>query len=377
MKTVKTLEVGQFGPAEILNSLCDGAYITDTERRIVFWNQAAERITGWSAAEVVGQSCFSNILAHLDKDGNPLCGKENCPLHRSIVTRRSSDAPQLVFAKTKAGTRVPVEVTVSPLVDGEGRVIGGVEMFRDASDALAEMTRAHIIQQNALRCDVPEDARLAVSTCYRPRDLVGGDFYQIEHLDGPRYVILVADVMGHGVSSALHTMQLHALWEDLRDECAHPALVFTSINRSVRAMAPDEGYFATALCVVVDVETGRLTYAQAGHPPPLLLHADGVISQLEAGQPALGLVDRFQFKEQEGVLGPGERLLAFTDGAVEINNMRDEELGFSGLGEIWRDVAADRPLGPEGMIRFQESLLAYSGCIHLPDDLTLIEVARR
>ena len=80
----------EFNAPELLNLLADGAYITDTDRRIVFWNQAAQRITGWGAAEVVGRRCQENILVHVDKDGHPLCGHEHCPLHRSIVTGQPS-----------------------------------------------------------------------------------------------------------------------------------------------------------------------------------------------------------------------------------------------------------------------------------------------
>ena len=60
----------------LLNSLADGAYITDVDRKILFWNHAAERITGWPAQEVVGRTCHDNLLVHEDKDGHPLCGKE-------------------------------------------------------------------------------------------------------------------------------------------------------------------------------------------------------------------------------------------------------------------------------------------------------------
>jgi PAS domain-containing protein len=70
----------------LLNSLADGLYVTDLDRRILFWNSAAERITGWAAQEVVGRTCFDNILCHVDKDGHALCGQEYCPLPRSIVT---------------------------------------------------------------------------------------------------------------------------------------------------------------------------------------------------------------------------------------------------------------------------------------------------
>jgi len=65
----------------VINSLSDGVYICDTERRITYWSESAVRITGWSQADVVGKHCFDNVLCHIDKDGHRLCENEFCPLH--------------------------------------------------------------------------------------------------------------------------------------------------------------------------------------------------------------------------------------------------------------------------------------------------------
>ena len=109
----------------ILDSLSDGVYVCDKDRRIVFWNQGAERITGWKASEVIGRQCLDDVLCHVDKDGHRLCGEEFCPLHRSMVVGAASSVPMIVFARGKDGHRVPTQVTVSPIRDGDGEVIGG------------------------------------------------------------------------------------------------------------------------------------------------------------------------------------------------------------------------------------------------------------
>ena len=64
---------------QILDSLGDGVYVTDLDRKITYWNKAAERITGWKAEEILGHDCFDDILCHVDKDGHCMCGKEYCP----------------------------------------------------------------------------------------------------------------------------------------------------------------------------------------------------------------------------------------------------------------------------------------------------------
>src|SRR5689334_18384224 len=178
--TVPITLLTEFSSAELLNLLADGAYITDTDRRIVFWNEAAEKITGWSAQEVVGRYCRDNILVHVDKDGHPLCGKEHCPLHRCIVTGQGSVEPLLIFAQHRRGTRVPVEVTVAPIRSHDGHVIAGIEVFRDMTEGVRDQLQAKEIQDFSVKCVLPDDSRVKFETYYQPREIVGGDFFRIE-----------------------------------------------------------------------------------------------------------------------------------------------------------------------------------------------------
>lgn len=367
------MDISELSVRALLNSLPEGAYITDLDRRILYWNKAAEQITGWPADEVVGRSCFENILCHIDKDGHPLCGKEYCPLHRSIVTEAPSDQPLLIFAQTRSGRRVPVEVTVAPLRNGSGEVVGGIELFRDVTESVSEIRRAKVIQENALRCPLPRDNRLEFAVHRVPRDMIGGDFHRIEHLGGAYYAVFVADVAGHGVSAALYAMQLRALWEDLRPELRDPGRFCAAINRRVRAIAPEEGYFATAVHLVLNAETGQLAYVRAGHPAPLIRRADGAMCELGQNAPALGMVEDASFETGVETLAPGDTVLAYTDGAIEVSDLQGRELGVEGLVELFAD--GDGAALPD-LAALEEQLLAYSSCIHLPDDITLIAVRR-
>ncbi len=152
----RDLNLERLGVGTILDALSDGVYVTDSDRRIIAWNEAAEKITGWKREEVVGKSCWDDILVHIDKDGHALCGHEYCPLHRAIVTGKRSPSSLMVFAKNRAGERIPVEVTVSPLKDSEGRIVGGIEIFRDLGAMVRDLDRARIIQAQALECQIPK-----------------------------------------------------------------------------------------------------------------------------------------------------------------------------------------------------------------------------
>ena len=119
---------------KMLDELYDGVYFVDTDRRILYWNAAAERLSGYAAADVVGSLCHDNILDHTDSAGCHLC-RERCPLVAAIETGKQ--VCKRVFLKHKEGNRIAVEVRVSPVMDERGRTIGAVEVFRDAGSDLA------------------------------------------------------------------------------------------------------------------------------------------------------------------------------------------------------------------------------------------------
>jgi diguanylate cyclase (GGDEF)-like protein/PAS domain S-box-containing protein len=131
---------------DILDQLINGVYTTDLNRVITYWNRAAEKITGYSAEEVVGKRCADNILVHVDGEGNSLC-TGMCPLAFSMADGNTREA--LVYLKHKEGYRVPVHVRTTPLRDEEGKVIGGVEIFEDASNLISQEEKSSILERLA------------------------------------------------------------------------------------------------------------------------------------------------------------------------------------------------------------------------------------
>ena len=131
----------------IIKNLHDGLYLTDRDRQITYWNPAAEAITGYRAEEVIGHSCADNILMHVDDQGRSLC-KGLCPLAKTIQDGETRQAT--VFLRHKEGHRVPVSVRVTPLKDGQGEIIGGIELFADASEQQAREERLCKLEKLAL-----------------------------------------------------------------------------------------------------------------------------------------------------------------------------------------------------------------------------------
>jgi diguanylate cyclase (GGDEF)-like protein/PAS domain S-box-containing protein len=119
---------------KLLDNLYDGVYFVDRTRRILFWNEGAQRLSGYSREEVVGSYCFENTLIHTDENGCHLC-EAGCPLVKTIET--GLPVSKRVFLRHKDQRRIAVDAHVMPLRDDRGEIVGGIEIFRDASSMVA------------------------------------------------------------------------------------------------------------------------------------------------------------------------------------------------------------------------------------------------
>ena len=131
----------------ILDSLYDGVYFVDMNRRITYWNKGAERITGYASSEAVGISCSDSLLVHIDDNGVDLC-KAGCPLAQTLTDGRERETE--AYLQHKDGHRLPVSIRVSPLRDASGRIVGAVETFSDNSSKAALLQRIDQLQKESL-----------------------------------------------------------------------------------------------------------------------------------------------------------------------------------------------------------------------------------
>jgi len=114
----------------LLANISDGVYFTDRNRIIIYWNKAAEQITGYSAGEVLGHGCQDNVLIHVDDRGRSLC-QSHCPMAHTINDLKPRQSH--VFLHHKLGHRIPVYIRTAPLVNEKGELVGGAEFFTDES----------------------------------------------------------------------------------------------------------------------------------------------------------------------------------------------------------------------------------------------------
>ncbi|RMF08176.1 MAG: diguanylate cyclase [Candidatus Neomarinimicrobiota bacterium] len=131
----------------LFNHLYDGLYFVDRDRRITFWNRAAEEITGHRSEDVLHFRCRDNILNHVDAQGNSLC-LTACPLTKAMEGDTISEDE--IFLHHKNGHRIPVSVRAIPLKDEEGRITGAAEMFTEITPKQALETRVRELEKLAL-----------------------------------------------------------------------------------------------------------------------------------------------------------------------------------------------------------------------------------
>ena len=119
-----------------------------------------------------------------------------------------------------------------------------------------------------------EESAVRICSHYRSTHLVGGDCFNVLQVSDSALSVLISDVMGHGVRAALVTAMLRALEEQLGEKAADPALLLTEMNRALCHIfkGTDTLVFASACCLTVDVGRGTVTFANAGHPSPIMVH---------------------------------------------------------------------------------------------------------
>lgn len=132
----------------LLESIFDGVYCVDLDRKITYWNAGAERLTGYSKEEVIGRGCDDNILRHVDADGNQLC-LTGCPLADTINDGEMREAE--VYLHHKMGHRMPVFVRSAPTHDADGSITGAVEIFADNSKSVNTLKELEELQQEVFR----------------------------------------------------------------------------------------------------------------------------------------------------------------------------------------------------------------------------------
>ncbi|MCL4807376.1 MAG: SpoIIE family protein phosphatase [Thermoanaerobaculia bacterium] len=249
-----------------------------------------------------------------------------------------------------------------------------VEAFLEKEKIESSLRLAYEIQMGMLPTRFPERPELDVFGTLRPAKTVGGDLYDFR-LDGDRLWFVVGDVSGKGVPAALFMAVTKVLFGASVEVETSPAAVMARVNRAL-CRENGQSLFVSAFLGRLDVATGELEYANAGHNRPYLLGKDGAVSALAAGTSlVLAVNEDFEYRTERVRLDPGDGVFLFTDGVTEAINERDELFSESRL-EAYLASANGRSATDlvEGAVR---ALDAFAGRAPQFDDITALSIRFR
>lgn len=249
-----------------------------------------------------------------------------------------------------------------------------IELANQRMDIELEFGRR--IQTNMLPQDLPQIEGWSFSAYYQPARQMGGDFYDWFMLPGNsgRIGFVIADVVDKGIAAAIYMTLSRSMIRSAALTGGPPAHVLRQANewiiRDGRA-----ALFLTVFYAIVDAQTGKLTFSNAGHNPPILLHAkEGKLSQLKTEGKLMGYLEQIQIEQAEDRLNPGDSLVLYTDGVTEVFNASGEAFGESRLMDL---VLSSRGLRAEDLqAKIMAALQDFTQGLPLSDDITLVCLCR-
>ena len=220
----------------------------------------------------------------------------------------------------------------------------------------------------------PERSEFEIFASMDPAKEVGGDFYDFFFIDPDNLCFLIADVADKGVPAALYMMVAKTLLKSEGQRLGEPDQILTCVNQ-ILAEDNERCMFASVFCAILDVRSGEVRFANAGHNPPLLIGTEGArYLRLKPGF-MLGPVPDTVYETERITLSPGDTIFLYTDGVTEARNRADTAYGEPQLLSALQRVAQ---LDPTGLIHFiRADVLRHADGAPQSDDVTMIAIRYR
>ena len=233
-----------------------------------------------------------------------------------------------------------------------------------------ELHIAQLIQQQFLPSELPELRGWHLAAFYRPARTIGGDFYDLIALADGQVMVIVGDVTDKGVPAALVMASTYALLRSAADLSNSPGEVLRRVNELLIPQIP-MNMFVTCLVLVIDLDTGRTRFANAGHNLPYVRRG-GEVVQLQARGMPLGLMPGSVYDEHEAVIEPGDIVLLYSDGITEQHSVSGEMFGFGRTAALVAEAASGDDLVDRSVL----ALGSFSAGVDQEDDITLVTLHR-
>ena len=266
---------------------------------------------------------------------------------------------------------------VADMMDEVGRHVQEVARVSAENERVrSELELASHIQLSALPAVTPQfagaDGRFSLFASMQPAKQVGGDFFDFFMVDADHLAVVVADVSGKGVPAALFMMRAKALIRQLLSEGLPPERAMAKANDGLAA-DNDESMFVTVWLGVLEISTGIITCANAGHEYPALKLANGKFSLIKDPHGlVLACFDDSKYTEYEMRLAPGDTLYVYTDGVAEAT---DAENNLFGTDRMLDSLNSDPEVTPRELLtRMKGDIDAFVGDAPQFDDITMLGI---
>ncbi len=347
----------------------DSIFITDRSGLIEYVNPAFETMTGYSAAEVIGQT--PRVLKS---------GKQPAAFYETLwstilsghVFRASS------VNRTKSGTEFHAEQTITPLKAPDGELTHFVSVIKDVTERVKrqareiEMAYAARVQGRLYPQAPPKIAGFDVAGAVWPAQMTGGDYFDYVEMPGDAVGLAIGDVCGHGLASALIMAVTRAYLRPLAASQDGPGAILTRLNQFLHADLQHDRHFVTLFLARLAPSSRTLTFASAGHLPAFVLDRAGAVkATLDSNGCPLALFERMCYPTSEGLtLDPGDILVLLTDGVTEAEATDGRIFGTEGALAV---IAAHHDESAADIVHHvRDAVRDYSGQAAQADDVTIV-----
>jgi PAS domain S-box-containing protein len=299
----------------ITATMGEGLYVLNADGKVTFLNPEAEYILGWDPQQIIGRSPAETFYPA------PACPDTQ---NENLKLAAATDAPLFSVSydeheyMRKSGEKFPISSVARDFPDGKGCVV----VFRDitAKKRAEEQLRQDILLASRIQKEfLPgslDNLKLRLDTIYRPSSHVSGDLFDYAwSADGNRLFGYIADVMGHGIATALQASTLRAIFNLATDKTSPPNVRLTTANNQIFSCFA-AGSFAGALCFELDFAAKTLSYSAAGINEFLMI-ADNTPQKIEVPGHFLGIIKDKAYPLHTMKIAPGNSFFFMTDGIAE------------------------------------------------------------
>jgi len=315
----------------VIEQTADAVFITDIKGVIEYVNPAFESITGYNKSEALG--CTPRLL----KSGlhKPEYYQD---LWKTLLQGHSFTGEAV--NKRKNGELFYAEQTITPIRNPRGHITHFVSLLKDMTQwrhiikKKTELEIASRVLKRLLPNRAPKVKGYEFYGTTLPADVVCGDYYDFLPISESTLGIVIADVSGHGVGPAMVMVETRAYIRSLAGVFSSPSDILNSIN-NILFLDLNDNYFVTLIIIFMDILSGRLIYANAGHTPAYIYNHEGEIDQvLKCTGVPLGMFVDQKYATCEGLFEPGNMLVLVTDGLAENPSIEGSEFGLSRIHDL-------------------------------------------